>query len=90
MIMAWTTMFIFMRLLAAALVDGLHYDVRWRLIDLWNDTYLVGNALLGIAHESIRPSPQPLTVEAFVVLGAVCVLCVTYLNLRIRAVEIVR
>jgi ABC-2 type transport system permease protein len=90
MIMAWTTLFIFMRLLAAALVDGLHYDARWRLIDLWNDTYLVGNALLGLAHASIRPAPQPLTMEAFLVLGAACLLCLTYLNLRIRAVEIVR
>ena len=39
-------MFIFARLLASALVDGLHYDARWRLIDLWNDAYLVGNACL--------------------------------------------
>lgn len=90
MVMAWTTLFIFMRLLASALVDGLHYDARWRLIDLWNDTYLIGNALLGVAHSSIRPAPQPVTTDAFLVLGVVCFLCLTYLSLRIRAVEIVR
>ncbi len=58
MIMTWTTLFFFFRLLAVALVDGLHYHPRWRLIDLWNDTYLVGNACLGMAPETIR-SPQP-------------------------------
>jgi hypothetical protein len=90
MIMVWTTCFLFLRLLAASLVDGLHYHPRWRLIDLWNSTYLVGNACLGVAHASIRPAPQPATWEAALVLGVLCGLCATYLNLRIRAVEIVR
>lgn len=89
MIMAWTTLFFFLRLLSGALVDGLNYDARWRLIDLWHNTYLVGNYLLGIAHDTIRPTPQPSTAEAAWVLGAACILCLTYLNLRIRAVEIV-
>lgn len=89
MIMAWTTLFIFFRLLASALVDGLHYDPRWRLIDLWNDTYLIGNACLGMALETVRPAAQPAVVEAALVLTAVCVLCLVYLNLRIRAVEVV-
>lgn len=90
MIMAWTTLFLFLRLLASSLVDGLHYDVRWRLIDLWNNTFLVGNACLGMPHESIRPSTQPSVLEASLVLVAACILCLSYLNLRIRAVEIVR
>lgn len=89
MIMAWTTLFIFFRLLSSALVDGLHYDARWRLMDVWHNTYLLGNYLLGIPHDAIRPAPQPRTVEALWVLGAACLLCLTYLNLRIRAVEIV-
>ena len=90
LIMTWTTIFFFCRLLAAALVDGLNYDPRWRLIDLWNNTYVVGNYFLGVAHNAIRPSPQPATYEAALVLGAVCLLCLSYLNLRIRAVEVVR
>lgn len=85
LIMAWTTMFFFMRLLSSALVDGLGYDPRWRLIDLWNDTYLVGNACLGL-----YPANQPAWYEAALVLGAMCISCLSYLNLRIRAVEIVR
>jgi len=90
LIMVWTTLFFFFRLLAVALVDGFHYDVHWRLIDLWNDTYLLGNYFLGIAPERIRPAPQPAFYEAALVLGGLSLLCLTYLNLRIRGVEIVR
>jgi ABC-type transport system involved in multi-copper enzyme maturation permease subunit len=90
MIMTWTTLFFFFRLLAGALVDGFHYHPRWRLIDLWNDTYLIGNACLGMAQEAVRPATQPAVYEATLVLGALSLLCLIYLNLRIRAVEIVR
>lgn len=90
MIMVWTTFFLFLRLLGSALVDGLNYDPRWRLIDMWNSTYLVGNACLGIEHNSLKPWPQPPTWQAGLVLGAVSVVCLIYLNLRIRAVEVVR
>ncbi len=90
MIMAWTTLFFFCRMLASALVDQLHYDVRWRLIDLWNDTYLVGSTLLQIDLQGPRASPQPAWYEGALILGGVSALCLTYLTLRIRAVEIVR
>jgi ABC-type transport system involved in multi-copper enzyme maturation permease subunit len=89
-IMAWTTVFIFFRFLAAALVNGLQMSPRWRLIDLWNDTYLIGNAWLGVAADRIWPPRQPAVAEAEIVLGVVCLLCLIYLTLRIRAVEIVR
>jgi ABC-type transport system involved in multi-copper enzyme maturation permease subunit len=90
LIMTWTTLFFFCRLLAGALVDGLHFDVRWRLLDLWNDLYLLGNAALRLDPLKIRPLPQPSWQEAALVLGGVCLTCLTYLALRIRAVEIVR
>jgi ABC-2 type transport system permease protein len=90
MIMTWTALFFFCRLLAAALVDGLHFDARWRLIDLWNDTYLVGNACLGMNLARIRPAPQPAWYEAGAVLVGVSLSCLTYLVVRIRAVEIVK
>ncbi len=91
MIMAWSTLFLFFRLLAVSLVDGLHYDLHWRLIDLWNDTYIVGNACLGLAHNTLGSnSTQPAVWEAGLVLGALSLICLIYLNLRIRAVEIVR
>ncbi len=90
LIMLWATLFFFFRLLAAALVDGFHYHPRWRLIDLWNDTYILGNACLGIPYANDRPGSQPTNVEAGLVLGALTLLCLIYVNLRIRAVEIVR
>ena len=39
---------------------------------------------------TLRPVQQPELYQAALVLGAVCVLCLSYLNLRIRAVEVVR
>lgn len=89
MIMTWATLFFFFPILARTLVDGFHYDARWRLIDLWNDLYLVGNACLGMAAETVH-QPQPAVREAGLVLGVIAGICLIYLNLRIRAVEIVR
>jgi hypothetical protein len=89
LIMMWSTLFVFCRFLAGALVDRMGFDRRWRLIDTWNNLYLVGNACLGVAPPGGLPG-QPPWAEAAVVLGGVCLLCLIYLILRIRAVEIVR
>jgi hypothetical protein len=89
MVMIWSTLFLFFKVLAGILVDGLHYDARWRLIDLWNDLSLVGFACLGYSEDQIWPAPQPSMFEAGLVLAGVCCLCLSYLNLRTRAVEIV-
>lgn len=89
LIMAWTTLFLFLRPLAFTLVFGFGLDPRWRLMDFWNCTLLVGSACLGLS----APGPigrQPATYEAALVLGVVFLLCLIYLNQRIRAVEIVR
>src|SRR5262249_29653601 len=88
LIMMWTTLFLFCRLLARALVLGLRYNPRWRLIDLWNDMYLVGNWCLRMEPPNVYF--QPAIVEAALVLGGVTLLCLTYLVMRIRAVEIVK
>jgi ABC-type transport system involved in multi-copper enzyme maturation permease subunit len=90
LIMVWTIVLFFFRLMSRVLVDGLHYDARWRLIDLWNSLYLVGCRCLGMDHEQVRPRPQPVWYEAVLVLGVACLVCVSYLNLRTRAVEIVK
>jgi len=86
LIMVWTSLFIFCPLLSRALVDALRLDPRWRLIDLWNDLYLVGSRLLQVDLSRTQPDWQ----EAALVLTGVCVLCLSYLILRIRAVEIVK
>jgi hypothetical protein len=90
LIMVWTTVFLFFRLLAAILVDGLKYDAHWRLIDLWNDLCLVGFGCLGFSEQQIWPAPQPAIFAAGLVLAGACVLCLTYLNLRTRAVEVIK
>jgi ABC-type transport system involved in multi-copper enzyme maturation permease subunit len=91
LIMVWTAVFFFLRIVAGALVFQLQFSPRWRLIDFWNDTWLVGNALLGIPRGSMwPPGPQPPTLDALLVLVGVSVACVMYLSRRIRAVEIVR
>jgi hypothetical protein len=90
LVLVWTTVFLFFRLIAAVLVDGLRYGPGWRLFDLWNNLRLVGCALLGMEHERISPQPQPGTAAAAFVLGGVCLLCLSYLSLRTRAVEIVK
>jgi ABC-2 type transport system permease protein len=90
LIMTWTSLFFFCRLLSTALVEGLHFSPRWRLIDLWNSTYLLGGVCLGLDPNLARFGHQPPWYEAALVLGGVSLLCLTYLIQRIRAVEIVR
>ncbi|MBA4063557.1 MAG: hypothetical protein C0501_07545 [Isosphaera sp.] len=89
LVMLWMGLFVFGRLLANLLADGLKWDERWRLIDLWNDLYLCGLSCLGAEHETVRPAPQPEYWEAWAVVGAVCAGCVWYLRRRVQAVEIV-
>jgi len=89
LVMVWTGLFVLCRTMSNLLVDGLRLDVRWRLIDLWNDLYLVGLWCLGAGRETIRPTNQPEFWEAAAVCGAVCVLCLAYLWRRIQAVEVV-
>jgi len=90
LIMTWTTLFVFLKALSLALVEDLHYDARWRLLDLWNNAKLVGNYLLDVVPTEGRGAAEPVWYEGALVLGMVCAVCLTYLTLRIRAVEIVR
>jgi hypothetical protein len=87
LIMTWTALFFFFRRLGEALVDRLGYDPRWKLIDLWNDMYLLGSSMLGINWKSLGRQPE--LSEAALVLGVVSVSCLIFLIRQIRAVEIV-
>jgi ABC-2 type transport system permease protein len=89
MSMVWMGVFALLRLLAGWLVDGLGVNPRWRLIDLWNDMYLVGLWCLQADRETIRPVEQPQFWEAGLVVAGVCVACLLYLRKRVQAVEIV-
>ena len=89
LVMVWMGVFVLARLLAGWLVDGLKYSEQWRLIDLWNDLYLIGLWCLGADSTTIRPQPQPEFWRAALVVGSVCVASLLYLRRRIQAVEIV-
>jgi ABC-2 type transport system permease protein len=85
MVMVWAALFVFARGLREMFERLAPGVAGWRLVDLWYDAYVVGNWCLGLPHEA----GQPTTQEAAFVLGAVSLACLTYLNRRIRAVEVV-
>jgi hypothetical protein len=89
-ILVWSALFLFLRALSRSLVDGLRYDARWRLLDLWNSLSLVAQGLLGFEHEETLPRPQPSFEAAAFVLGGVCLTCLILLRRRMRRLEIVR
>jgi ABC-2 type transport system permease protein len=85
MVMVWTALFVFARGLREMFERVAPEATHWRLIDLWYDASLVGDWCLGQPHDAAQPQPY----EAAIVLGAVSVACLIYLNRRIRAVEVV-
>jgi ABC-type transport system involved in multi-copper enzyme maturation permease subunit len=90
LVMAWTSMFLFLRILGGLLAGVLGWDHHWRLLDLWNDMSLLGRACLGYDNELITPGPQPSFLAAGLTLAGVSAVCLIYLNLRTRAVDIIR
>jgi ABC-type transport system involved in multi-copper enzyme maturation permease subunit len=95
LIMVWLGILFFARLVSETLVwQG--YDVHWRLLDLWNNMYVIGSECLGTVAKVTQnrrqwtAAPQPEWWKSATVLATMCVLCLIYLNHRIRAVEVVR
>lgn len=84
LVLAWTGLFFLLPLLAGLLVDGLHGDPHWRLLDLWNDLFYLGCALLQASAERLGPVPRPTTDEAALVLCGVSLVCLISLHLRLR------
>jgi hypothetical protein len=97
-LMVWVTLLTFGPLVSAMMVDEFHYDVHWRLVDLWNNMYLLGAWCLNASAPlssggpggQMVSRPQPEVWEAALVLLTVCSGCLIYLDGRVRAVEIVR
>jgi ABC-2 type transport system permease protein len=89
LIMIWTGLFVFTKNLSNLLVEGAKLDVRWKLLDLWNDLYLVGLAALDVDRETIRPANQPEYWEAFAAVAVICGACLVYLRKRVQAVEVI-
>ena len=89
LVMVWAGLFVLARGLAVFLVDARRLDPRWRLIDLWNDLYLVGRWCLHVPTDPKAPAEPPTVLAAAVVAG-VCGACLLYLRRRIEAVEVVQ
>jgi ABC-type transport system involved in multi-copper enzyme maturation permease subunit len=90
LVMIWAGIFVLCRALAVFLSDVQRFGRTWRLIDLWNDMYLIGLYLLGGERtaDKIGFDPPPVW-QATIVVGCVCVASALYLRRRIRAVEVV-
>lgn len=98
LVMVWTCILFFCRIMGDFLVDVLRYPPQWRMIDLWNLMYVVGSWCLQTSadlggSERIRQlsqaARQPPVEQAILALLTVSTLAVIYLHTRIRAVEVV-
>jgi ABC-type transport system involved in multi-copper enzyme maturation permease subunit len=90
LVMIWVGVFVLGRALGGFLAEVQRLGPTWRLLDLWNDLYLIGLFLLGA---DIAPAKtgfdQPPVWQAAAVCAAVCGGSWLYLRRRVRAVEIV-
>lgn len=93
MVLVWLGVLLFSRALSRLLVDIVGLSPRWRLLDLWNDLYVVGSRCLGVpatlARMRGRPALQPDWLEAMLVLAVLCGVCWWYIHRRLQAVEVV-
>jgi ABC-2 type transport system permease protein len=94
LVMVWLLVLAVCPVVAALFVDRLGYSPNWRLIDLWNNLYVVGSWLLNVSPEStVGPRgfvrKQPDVLSAVIVLASVVSLSLVFLHRRIRAVEVV-
>jgi ABC-type transport system involved in multi-copper enzyme maturation permease subunit len=90
LVMVWCGIFVLCPALANFLAFNQSLGTTWRLIDLWNDLYIVGLWLLGVPTTEARSGfEQPPVWQAAIALAVVCLGAVAYLGRRIRAVEVV-
>ena len=90
MIMIWTGVFVLLRVISSFHAEVQRLGATWRLIDLWNDLYLVGLFLLGADRSPDKAGgDQPPVWQAALVILGVCCAAWLYLRKRVRAVEII-
>ncbi len=95
LVMIWIVLLAVCPVMAALFVDRLGYSPNWRLIDLWNNLYLVGSWCLDVSPVTPPAGPrgffrkQPELQSAVMVLSGVVLFSLVYLQRRIRAVEVV-
>ncbi len=83
LVMVWSGLFVMAPAVGQSLASFTSRP-RYRLIDLWDCAYIVGNAMLGTKVDN-----QPPAWAAATVIAIVCTMCVAMLYTRIRAVEVV-
>jgi ABC-type transport system involved in multi-copper enzyme maturation permease subunit len=91
LIMVWTGIFVLCRSLGGFLAENQGLGVTWRLMDLWNNLYLLGLTMLGAEiTEGQTGFEQPPVWQAAIVVLLVCGASWLVLLRRIQAVEIVK
>ncbi len=90
LVMVWGGLFVLLPRLAEFLADVQKAGPLWKLIDLWNNAYLVGLWLLRVEFTEQMRADEPAVWQAAAVLAGVCVACWVYLRQRVRGVEVVQ
>lgn len=85
LVMTWLGIFVLLPALAEAL-RAINDDRRWRLLSLWDDMQRLGKVCFGLLDESRTPTGA----QCLSVLAVLCVVCLSLIALRVRAVEVVR
>ena len=89
LIMIWSGLFVLCRTVATFLVEVQNLSPLWRLIDLWNDLYLIGLWLMRAEFDPNKIGQNPEPWQAALVLAGLCLGCLLYLRKRIQAIKIV-
>jgi ABC-2 type transport system permease protein len=94
LVMIWIVLLAVCPVVASLFVDRLGYSPNWRLLDLWNDLYILGSWCFQVSPVTAAGPRgfvrrQPELVQAVIVLGSVILMSLLYLQRRIRAVEVV-
>jgi ABC-2 type transport system permease protein len=89
LIMVWAGIFVLCRLMGGLLVNNLQLDPSFKLIDLWNNLYLLGLWSFGLSPDTSKGNAQPHIWQAALTVGIICTASTIYLRRRIQAVEIV-
>lgn len=83
LVMVWSALFVFAPVVGQTLATWTEQP-NWRLIEIWNSAYVVGNHMLGLSLEH-----QPSVFASALTLVFACAISLICLHRRIRAVEIV-
>jgi ABC-2 type transport system permease protein len=89
LVMIWMGLFVLLPLVGRWLVEGPQFSPLWRLIDLWNDLYLVGLWLLDADFKEVKADRNPTVLQAAVALGVVALSCWIVLRRRVTAIDVI-